>query len=144
VVLDDPTHIEDLTTTGAFIAGTISTSVSSMQNLFDVLVSLGDRRIMVMSHATASMKMCSIHKEVVSVIMDKSSSMPLDASLQTQFDGIVQPIYEKTMSIINILKSLSSDESKGKKITEQSIISATSNETTQQWLRRLAIVESLL
>eukprot|EP01035_Chromulina_nebulosa_P020884 gene20884-27072_t len=48
--------------------------------------------------------------------------------------------FQKTNNILNQLKSLSSDS----KLTEDTIRSSSSNESTQLWLIRLANAEGLL
>lgn len=143
IVLDDANQLEDLQSSGSFIAGTTSSTVSNMSTLFDVIVSLSDHRVTVMPAAASFLRMCSVHKDIAAFLLEVAGNIGMDASAKDQFELIVEPLHQKTTNIINNLRALAEAEP-NKKLSDEAIASVSANESTQQWLRRLAIVEGLL
>lgn len=64
----DAVHLEDLTSSGVFIAGTVDATLATTHAaLFDVIFSLSDHRITISEDAAASMRMGSTHRELAQV-----------------------------------------------------------------------------
>lgn len=133
LVSSDQEHIDDLTHCGVFIAGTMDNTLAMKSDLYDVVLSLTERRVTVTNHAIGSMKMCSLHKEIAKIITEKAET--------SSYNDIIEAVYIKTNSILNNLKSISNN---GEKITENAINERVSNPAAQQWLVRLATAEGLL
>jgi hypothetical protein len=133
LVSSDQEHIDDLTHCGVFIAGTMDNTLAMKNDLYDVVLSLTERRVTITTHAMGSMKMCSLHKEIAKIISEKAES--------SSNNDIIEAVSIKTNSILNNLKSISTD---GEKITEIDINERVSNTAAQQWLVRLATAEGLL
>lgn len=138
MVLDDTIHIEDLQTAGVYIAGASSSVAASLLgrgDLFDVILYVSDHRITV-SNSTG--KMCSIHKDVANAMKEAAAS---DISPK----DLINVISNKNNTILSNLRSLAVNDEQGKpKISDTAILESSKNETTQQWLRRLAIAENLM
>lgn len=65
----DSVHMDDLASSGVFIAGTVDPNLaSSHAPLFDIVLSLSDYRITISDEATASMRMGSTHRELAQVL----------------------------------------------------------------------------
>jgi hypothetical protein len=141
LVLDDSSQVEDLETSGVYIAGATSNAAASLLgrgDLFDVILSLADHRVTVSNAATATMKMCSIHKDLANAMKDAVASEISTKELNTL-------VSSKTKTILSNLKSLAVEDEHGKhKISDAAIQESSKNEATQQWLRRLAIAENLM
>mmetsp|Transcript_17122 Transcript_17122/g.28607 ORF Transcript_17122/g.28607 Transcript_17122/m.28607 type:complete len:352 (+) Transcript_17122:49-1104(+) len=128
--------VEDLSSCGVFIAGTMDPAMATTHAaLFDVVFSLTDHRITINDAATASMRMGSTHRELAQQLVD------LESSVTSTDQDMLKLITAKTDKIIKNLHSLTEE---GTKLTEQAINDAVSNEATQQWLARVAIAEGLL
>ena len=70
LISNDPEHIEDLLTSGVFIAGcTDPTLVSRLSDssLFDVVYHTADRRVIVSDWAAADMRMGAAHRDLSQV-----------------------------------------------------------------------------
>lgn len=64
----DTVHLEDLSSTGVFIAGTVDPTLATTHaSLFDVIFSLSDHRITISDDAAATMRMGSTHRELAQV-----------------------------------------------------------------------------
>lgn len=133
LVTSDPEHIEDLTSSGVFIAGTIDESLATKTDIFDVVVSLIDNRINITNHAASTMKMCAVHREIANIITEYSNKSYSD-------DDIVTALSNKTKQIISQLKDLG----QGGRLSEEKINGSVTNEAAQQWLYRLASAEMLI
>lgn len=132
LVRSDPEHLEDLTTSGVFVAGTVDDALASRSDIYDVLLSLSEGRITVTTHAVAEMKLCQIHKELAGICQEVAASGDdLD---------VLKAIAKKTSSTISQLRSIAD----GAKLTEAAIVERVSNEAAQQWLVKLAMAEGLL
>jgi hypothetical protein len=137
LVSSDKEFLDDLSSCGVFIAGTLDKSLSAKSELYDVLLSLQERRVNVTQHAMSSMKMCSIHKEVAQLVATAAGDLATrKGSKDTE---ILKTLSQKTATIISNLKSLSTD-----KLNEDIINENVSNASTQQWLVRLATAEGLI
>lgn len=134
IVTADVIQIQDLASSGVFIAGTIDQSVVLQSSLYDVLVDIQDHRITVSNHATASLKLCSLHREVANLLVETS------ANAKSPQD-IILALSKKTLSILSGLKKLTDENGK---VTEESIAENVSNDATQQWLIKLASTENII
>ena len=136
LIRNEQEHIDDLLSSGVFIAGTTDTSMGDKSELFDVILSLDEGRITITTHAVPTMRMCSIHREVSQLIneeSEKSSTNDLD---------VIREVTTKTNDIIMKLKTLCSEN--GNTLTEEIINNSISNAAAQQWLIRLATAEGML
>jgi hypothetical protein len=140
-------HIEDLQSAGVWIAGTIDTDLASQSSLYDVLLNLGSGagggespRVVVTTHAAPGMKMCGFHREVASIITELAEGGGNNNVNVTSAD-IFAAVGKKTDEILASLKSLVGAEGK---LSESSINGKVTNESSQQWLLRLAGSEGLV
>lgn len=136
LVSSEELHIEDLVQTGVWIAGTLDASMlQSQAALYDVVLTLSpERRVTVASHAAAELKMCSVHREVASLLTELAESEGCSGA------QLVTALHAKVAELLAQLKSMSA----GGALTEEAINSKVSNQSTQQWLLRLANAEGLL
>mmetsp|Transcript_23351 Transcript_23351/g.24004 ORF Transcript_23351/g.24004 Transcript_23351/m.24004 type:complete len:359 (-) Transcript_23351:59-1135(-) len=154
LISSDPEYIEDLLSTGVFIAGTTDASLvsrytqesdgdnnnnnnntsSSNSNLFDVIYYESDRRIIVTEKSKGDMKMNSIHKDLAQVFLE------IETNPNLSDQDILKAVALKTDKILKHLNTIAN----GSKLTEQIINENVTNENTQQWLCRVAIAEGLL
>ncbi len=147
LVSSDPEYLEDLLSTGVFIAGTTDPTLAtrssshseegdnqSQSSLFDIIYYESDRRVVITDRAKADMKMSSIHRDLAGVFTELESN----PSLTDQ--DILKAVALKTDKILKHLKTLAN----GGKLTEEIINENVPNENTQQWLCRVAIAEGML
>jgi hypothetical protein len=138
IVADDPAHLDDLSSSGVFIAGTIDESLLRNQDLFDVVLDIRHMTVTVNSHAVSGMKMCQIHREL-SALLDKAVLTNGDITSHE----MMAVVAKKSESILNQLRMLIPDGSRT--LTEEIIKSnVTANPALQQWLCRLAIAENMM
>lgn len=138
IVSDDAAHIDDLSSSGVFIAGTIDESLIRNQDLFDVVLDLRHMTVTVNSHAVSGMKMCQIHREL-SALLEKATQANEDITSHE----IMAIVAKKSTSILNQLRMLIPEGSRT--LTEEIIKSnVTANPALQQWLCRLAIAENMM
>ena len=138
IVADDPAHIDDLSSSGVFIAGTVDESLIRNQDLFDVVLDIRHMTVTVNAHAVSGMKMCQIHREL-SALLDKATQTNGDiTSLE-----IMAIVAKKSESILNQLRMLIPV---GSRTLTEDIISSnvTANPALQQWLCRLATAENIM
>jgi hypothetical protein len=131
IVRDEPEHLEDLKSSGVFIAGTLDGSLASQSDLYDVLLSFPEPRVTVTTHAVAEMKMCSVHRELAALC---------EEHCETDLD-LLKILAKKTHSLVSNLKNMMPA---GEKLTEDLINEKVSNVAAQQWLVRLATAENLM
>lgn len=133
----DETHIEDLKNCGVFIAGAMDGAVAATYaSLFDVVFSLTDHRVTISDEAAPSMRMGATHRELAQQLVD------LEENPTSTSEDMLKVIVKKTEKVIKNLKSLIPEGES--KLTEEIINENVSNESTQQWLARIAIAEGLL
>jgi Stabilization of polarity axis len=134
-ITDDPVHLEDLASCGVFIAGTVDKSLSHNQDMFDVIYSVDDAQVTVLTHAVSGMKMCKIHKDL---------SAQIDQIVSSDNEGIaIEAFARKTESVLNQLKLLLPEGSA--KLTEDVIeANVTADESMKVWLYRFATAEGLM
>lgn len=138
LVSSEQEFLDDLSSCGIFIAGTLDSSLSAKSELYDVLLSLQERRVTVTQHALSSMKMCSIHKDMAQLVATAAGDV---ATRKGSTDNeILKQITAKTSTIISNLKSLAING----KLNEDIINEHVSNVSSQQWLVRLATAEGLI
>lgn len=133
LVRADDEHLEDLQSAGVFVAGTLDTSLASRSDLYDVLLSLPERRVTVTTHAIPEMKMCSIHREL--------AAQSQEAAEAGDDLDVFRAISKKTSTVLKQLRSIAPE---GTKLTEAMINEQVKNEAAQQWLVRLATAEGLM
>jgi len=138
LVSSEQEFLDDLSSCGVFIAGTLDSSLSAKSELYDVLLSLQERRVTVTQHAMSSMKMCSIHKEVAQLVATTAGD--ISTRKEKTDSEILKTLTQKTTTIISNLKELSING----KLNEDIINEKVSNASTQQWLVRLATAEGLI
>ena len=117
-----------------FIAGTLDSSLANKSELFDVILSLTEKRVTITQHAVGGMKMCSIHRDVLAAIQEC-----VDRDLASV--DIIRVVENKTSQIIANLKGLTAE---GAALSEQAIVDGVQNAGAQQWLVRLAAAECLI
>lgn len=127
-------HLEDLQTCGVFIAGTFDTALAAKSELYDVVLSLDERRVHVSKHAQQELKMCSVHREVATLLAEAAEKKINDSQ-------IIKIISTKTVEVLTHLKGLAPQ---GEKLTEELVNASVSNAVAQQWLIRFAVSEGLL
>jgi len=127
-------HLEDLQTCGVFIAGTLDTALGAKSELYDVVLSLDERRVNVTKHAQLEMKMCSVHREMAALLADASEKNYNDSQ-------IIKIISTKTVEVLTQLRGLAPS---GDKLTEDLVNNSVTNPIAQQWLIRFAVSEGLL
>lgn len=149
LVTSDSEYIDDLLSTGVFIAGTTDATLvtrslsesddkdSSANSLFDVIYYESDRRIVVTERSKNDMKMNPIHRDMSSVFAE------LDSNPDLTDQDILKAVALKTEKILKHLKAIADDSPNGK-LSEEAINENVSNENTQQWLYRVAIAEGML
>ena len=130
IVRNDAESLDDLKATSYYVAGTIDSSLANKAELYDVLVSLNDRRVTVAPHAIEEMRMNSAHKEMASLVAEVCES--------GSNEEIIHCIATKTTQIIDQLKSL------GSPLSEEILIEKVSNDSSRSWLLRLAFSENLI
>lgn len=126
IVRNDPYHLEDLSSSGVFIAGTLDETLVSLVDRYDVLLSIPDSRVTVAAHAQQDMSLCAIHKEVAKIISEGAESGLSEEEL-------IKEIKHKTDSVLDNLKGLAEELSA--EIIDQQI----SNKSASKWLTRLAV-----
>jgi hypothetical protein len=133
-----PAHIQDLSSTGVFIAGTTDETLTRNAELFDVVYDADRATVTVNAHAKAGLKMCQIHREL-SALLDKAIAMSPDITSHE----IIAVVARKTESILGQLRLLVPE---GRKLLTEEIIdeSVKANDALKQWLCRLATAEGLL
>lgn len=149
MITSDTEYVDDLLSTGVFIAGTTDSTLvtrslsetddkeSSSNTLFDVIYYESDRRIVITDRSKNDMKMNAIHRDLSSVFAE------LDTNPDLTDQDILKAVALKTEKILKHLKAIAEDAPNGK-LTEQAINENVSNENTQQWLYRVAIAEGML
>lgn len=137
VIRDEPAHIEDLTSAGVYIAGTVDESLSARSEMFDVIVTITpeQRRVNVTGHAQADMALCAFHKEVAKLMIASAEN-----DLQNE-QNILEVVAKKTGAILEQLRGLTDN---GQRLTEAAINERVANKAAQQWLCRLATAEGLM
>ncbi len=141
IVRNEPEHIEDLTSSGVFIAGTLDASLVARGDLFDVIVSLteGDHRINVAGHAQADMSLCAVHKEVGNALVELAE----DSTMTDQH--LYEAVAKKTSTILTQLRGLADNEDGSAGVlTVAAINNRVTNKAAQQWLSRVATAEGLM
>jgi hypothetical protein len=137
VIRNESEHIEDLTSSGVFIAGSLDASLVARSDLFDVIVSLagGESRVNVAGHAQADMALCAVHKELSGILTELSED-PSTTDRQ-----LLEAVAKKTSTILTQLKSLAGE---GEALTVAAINGRVTNKAAQQWLSRVATAEGLM
>lgn len=138
IVSSEQEFLDDLSSCGVFIAGTLDSSLSAKSEIYDVLLSLIERRVTVTQHAMSSMKMCSVHKEVSQLVATAAGELSTRKA-STDIE-ILKTLTQKTATIISNLKGLAVNT----KLNEDIINENISNAAVQQWLVRLATAEGLM
>lgn len=133
IITSDSEHLEDLNSSGVFIAGTLDDTIAARSDLYDVLLSLTDRCVIVSNHAFAEMKMFAIHREMSTIVNDASES--------GSNNDIIAGVAKKTALILQQLRSFIPASGK---LTETIINENVSSTAAQQWLYRVATAEGLL
>lgn len=134
IIRDEPEHIEDLNSAGVYIAGTVDSALMLRTDLFDVVVSVPDRRITVSEASTDDMRMGALHREVLSIMM------PSDG-IQTSSEKMVDAISQKTKVVLDRLQGMVKST---KTDTEEAIMGLSKNEATNRWLCKLAAAEGMI
>ena len=133
IVSQDKEHVEDLKSSGVFIAGTMDAALLPAQAaLFDVVFSLSEGQVSVADHAKEDMRMCATHRDVAQIFTSGANSSDQD---------IIKALAAKTSQIVTNLKSLATEDGK---LSKDVIRSNVNNEFMQQWLVRLAIAEGMM
>jgi hypothetical protein len=131
---DNDLFLDDIRSSGVYIAGSLDTSLAGRTDLFDVVLSLADRRISILEHAAQDMRMCSTHRDVGQIFQE-------DGSGYNTNQEIIKALASKTSQIVGLLNNLAEQDGK---LTENAIRGRVSNEATQQWLYRVGIAEGLV
>lgn len=133
--LTDPVHVEDISSVGYYVVGTLENAMSLSTDYYDVLLNLQEKRVNIAPHAMEGMRMTSVHRDVANLLVEMVDNKATNKE-------IVKAITNKNMTVLNNLKSCCDDMSN--KVTQAVINEKTSNASTQQWLYKLAIAENLV
>ncbi len=133
LLTQDAEHIEDISTCGFYVGGTLDEGLCAHSDLYDILFSIREKRVIVATHATEAMKMTSIHRDLATLVTElvENSATSLE---------LMKAITAKNSQIIENLRQCLDEEGK---VTEASINARVSNPVTQQWLLRLGIAERM-
>lgn len=132
LVRNDPESLDDLKTSGVYVAGTVDGSLASRPELYDVFVNLNDHRVTVASHATEEMRMNAAHRELAALIEE--------SAINGSSADVIEAVATKTSEILSQLRSLGDDSGLSEEILREKITS----ESSTQWLIRLAYAENLI
>lgn len=138
VSADQPHHLEDLGSAGVFIAGTLDPDMAAQSSLYDVLLHLPERRVVVSSHAVAEMKMCAAHREVAAILGEAEAGAGGGGA------GLVAAVGAKTAEIVKSLRDIIAAGAGAGQSAEDAINAKVTNGASQQWLLRLAAAEGLV
>lgn len=134
IIRDEPEHMEDLQAAGVYIAGTTDSALMLRTDLFDVIVSAPDRRIIVAESSTEDMRMGALHREILNLMVPAESPGMTQALL-------INAIAEKTKVVLDRLQSI---QQPNKTETEEAIMSLSKNDATNRWLCKLASAEGII
>jgi hypothetical protein len=134
IVKADIESIEDLKSSGVYVAGTTDFNMASHSDLYDVMLQLNERKVTIANHAVDDMRMNVAHRELATLVTESLENGGSN-------EDIIRVISQKTNQIIAQLSSLGGE---GLKLSEEVLKERISNESTRQWLLKVAISESLL
>jgi len=130
LVLDAPLQLDDLSQAGIFVAGTLDARLATTkQFVYDVLVSLPEKRVTISLDSTTDLKMCGFHKEVAGQLMDITDA-DKSGSANTTNDDIIVQLDGFTKKALAQIQSLG-----------VAGIADIKNPATAQWMQRLAAAE---
>ncbi len=135
-VNNDQEHIDDLTSAGVYVAGSCDNALSSRSDLFDIIYSVSDHKVVVLPHASMSMKMCSVHREMGQILQEA-----FDAG-KNSID-MLKEIAKKNSAMLNPLRSLAESCEDGR-LTEEAVADKVPNEALRYFLVRFANAENLI
>ena len=138
-------HIEDITTMGYYLVGTLDAALpSALSSSYDLVVIHNEKRLTVANNAAADMKMCSFHKDLSqSVLSAAQAGLGEDEEESHSGEELLTMITEKTQMVLKQLQSIAQESETGK-VTAEGIKQKSSNESLQQWLLRVAISENMV
>jgi hypothetical protein len=134
VIRDEPDHMDDLQAAGVYIAGTVDSSLTLRTDLFDVIVSVPDRRITVVEGSTDDMRMGALHREILNLMVPPEPNGMTSAAL-------IAAIGQKTTVVLERLQSIQQTD---KSQTEEAIMNLSKNDATNRWLAKLAAAEGII
>ncbi|XP_066295350.1 DENN domain-containing protein 10-like [Branchiostoma lanceolatum] len=132
-------ELEDLKSSGHYIAGFTDPMVESRTDLYDVFVNLSDGEISVAAHAKESMAMGKIHKDIAMAMVQCAE----DDGMENQ--QVIKEIAKKTKELLNKVKSLATPAEEGGKplITLDALRERKMAPANENFLFSLAAAEGL-
>ncbi|OXU23464.1 hypothetical protein TSAR_013312 [Trichomalopsis sarcophagae] len=123
-----------------YVAGCRDGLISSRPELYDVLVNLPAREIIVPNHAKESLTMTKTHKEIALFMVQLSENLSLSEP------QVISDIADKTQDLLNQLTSLATVETPEgeKKVPIQAIKDKSLAPAVENFLINLAVAENLL
>ncbi|KAJ8674757.1 hypothetical protein QAD02_010543 [Eretmocerus hayati] len=134
-----PEEISQLKKHSFYVAGCPDSLISSKSELYDLLVNIPAREIIVPNHAKESFTMTKTHKEIALFIVQLGENQSI-AEAQ-----VISEIADKTQDLLNQLTTLATKNSDGtKKVPIQAIKEKNLAASVENFLIQLAIAEDLL
>ncbi len=134
LIRSDQESIDEIKPMNHFIAGSTDSALLAKQDIFDIIVNLESKKVIVSPGAIDDMRMNLIHRELHEVITNSCANNDIE-NLK-----IIELFNNKTSQLLGQLNSFAQDG----KLTDTMISQRISNESAKIWLTKLAIIENLI
>jgi len=132
------TQLEELRSTGVYIAGFTDPAIKVKKDYYDVLVDLTTRHVSVAEHAQNDFKMGAFHKELATWLVQSSENA------ETTAQTIIKDLAVKTKDIVSKLQLLRVEDEEGnKRITLENLQSRRLPPNMDRFLFTVAVAEKM-